>query len=198
MAEDMTPRQADIYDFIKDKILTRGFGPTVREIGDHFGIKSPNGVMCHLRALQRKNLITRTEKMSRSIQLVEGLSRHALPLAGRIAAGRPLEAFEYEEDIDFGPLFDATNDQFCLQVTGDSMIEAQIAEGDYVVVRSQKTCKDGEIVVALIDGSDATLKRFYRDQGRVRLEPANSTMKPIYATNVQIVGVVVGVIRRYG
>lgn len=192
----LTRRQREIYEFLKDKIITRGYGPTVREIGTEFGIRSPNGVMCHLKALEKKGLITRESHMSRAIQLSEPLSRMSLPMAGRIAAGTPLLAVEQREQVDFSSLFNA-DDHFCLEVTGESMIEAQIADGDYVVVRKQSTCRDGEIVVALVDGEDATLKRFYREPSRVRLEPANATMKPIYSNNVAVEGVVVGVIRRY-
>jgi len=192
----LTRRQREIYEFLKDKIVTRGYGPTVREIGTKFGIRSPNGVMCHLKALEKKGLITRESHMSRAIQLSEPLSRMSLPMAGRVAAGSPLLAVEQREQVDFSSLFNA-DDHFCLEVTGESMIEAQIADGDYVVVRKQSTCRDGEIVVALVDGEDATLKRFYREPSRVRLEPANATMKPIYSNNVAVEGVVVGVIRRY-
>jgi len=192
----LTTRQRDIYDFIKDKILNRGYGPTVREIGAGFKIKSPNGVMCHLKALEKKGLITREAHMSRAIQISEPLSKMTLPLVGRVAAGNPRSAFEQNDQVDFSNLFGSDN-QFCLKVTGDSMIEAQIAEGDYVVVKKQKTCRDGDIVVALVDGEEATLKRFYKEAHRVRLEPANSSMQPIYASHVDILGVVTGVIRRY-
>jgi repressor LexA len=192
----LTTRQRDIYDFIKEKILNRGYGPTVREIGAGFKIKSPNGVMCHLKALEKKGLITREAHMSRAIQITEPLSKMTLPLVGRVAAGNPRSAFEQNDQVDFSNLFGSDN-QFCLKVTGDSMIEAQIAEGDYVVVKKQKTCRDGDIVVALVDGEEATLKRFYKEAHRVRLEPANSSMQPIYASHVDILGVVTGVIRRY-
>ena len=193
----LTTRQKEIYEFLKDKIMNRGYGPTVREIGAQFGIKSPNGVMCHLKALEKKGLITRESHMSRAIQLSESLQeRMSLPLAGQIAAGRPVLAVEEDERVDFSPLFDS-DDRFCLKVKGDSMIEDQIADGDYVVVKKQETCREGEIVVALVDGQDATLKRFYRERGRVRLEPANSTMQPIYSDNVQVLGVVRAVVRQY-
>lgn len=194
--ETLTTRQRAIYDFLKDKIINRGYGPTVREIGTKFGIRSPNGVMCHLKALEKKGLITRESHMSRAIQLSEPLSKMSLPLAGRIAAGSPLMAIEQSEQIDFSSLFNSDN-HFCLQVTGNSMIEAQIADGDYVVVRKQKTCRDGDIVVALVNGEDATLKRFYKEPNRFRLEPANSSMQPIFSSHVEVMGVVTGVIRRY-
>jgi len=192
----LTAKQRAIYDFIKDKIMVRGYGPTVREIGAGFKIKSPNGVMCHLKALEKKGLITRESGMSRAIQLTEPLKRMALPLHGRIAAGSPIQAIEQQDHVDFGPLFEGEG-QFCLRVTGNSMIDAQIADGDYVVVRKQRTARDGEIVVALLNGEEATLKRFFKEPNRVRLEPANSTMQPIYSAHVDILGVVSGVIRKY-
>jgi repressor LexA len=192
----LTTRQQAIYDFIKDKILNRGYGPTVREIGTGFKIRSPNGVMCHLKALEKKGLITREAHMSRAIQITEPLTKMSLPLKGQIAAGSPREAIEQDEHMDFSGLF-GTDNQFCLKVTGDSMIEAQIADGDYVVVKKQKTCRDGDIVVALVNREEATLKRFYKEATRVRLEPANSTMKPIYSNDVQVLGIVTGVIRQY-
>ncbi len=198
MAKDnmLTARQQAIYDFLKDKIRTRGYGPTVREIGTKFGIRSPNGVMCHLKALEKKGLISRESHMSRAIQLSEPISGMTLPLAGRIAAGSPLEAVEQADRIDFSPLFEAS-DHFCLKVSGQSMIEAQIADGDYAVIRKQSTAENGQIVAALVDGQEATLKTFYRERDRFRLEPSNSTMQPIYATDVDVLGVLVGVIRRY-
>ncbi len=193
----LTKRQKEIYEFLKDKIMNRGYGPTVREIGSQFGIRSPNGVMCHLKALEKKGLITRESHMSRAIQLTESPAlRMSLQLSGQIAAGSPLLAEEQDERVDFGPLFD-TEGHFCLRVKGDSMIEDQIADGDYVIVRRQSTCRNGEIAVALIEGEDATLKRFYKESNRIRLEPANSKMKPIYSNNVEVLGVVVGVIRKY-
>lgn len=193
----LTSRQREIYDFLKDKIVNRGYGPTVREIGLHFGIRSPNGVMCHLKALEKKGLITRESHMSRAIQLSESpQTRMSLPLAGQIAAGSPVLAEQQDERVDFSSLF-SNDEHFCLRVKGESMIEDQIAEGDFVVVRKQNECGEGDIVVALVEGQDATLKRFYREPTRVRLEPANSRMQPIYSDDVEVLGVVVGVIRQY-
>ena len=195
----LTRRQQQIYDFVKDLILQRGYGPTVREIGTEFDIKSPNGVMCHLKALEKKGFITREQNMSRAIQLAEPLSRGGrttLPLAGSVAAGGPTLAVENREEVDFASLFEEEEDRFCLKVRGDSMIEDHICEGDYVVVRRQETARDGQIVVALVDGEETTLKRFFKENGRYRLQPANSSMDPIYADDVQIQGVVVSVIRQ--
>ena len=179
VTDQLTDRQKDVYEFIRDKIRNRGYGPTVREIGDNFQISSPNGVMCHLKALEKKGLITREKNMSRAIQLsAEPIEERGLVLAGRIAAGVLHEAIEQDERVDFGSMFDHKN-QFVLQVSGESMIDAQIADGDFVVVRKQRTARDGQIAVVQTDEGEATLKRFYLEKNRIRLEPANATMKPI-------------------
>ncbi len=194
--ERLTKRQKQVYEFIRDKIRTRGYGPTVREIGTQFDISSPNGVMCHLKALEKKGLITREPNMSRAIQLSnETPQGSGLPLAGRIAAGVLHEALEQDERIDFGELF-CSDDLYVLEVSGDSMIEDQIADGDYVVIRKQRNAHKGQIVVALTDDNEATLKRWYPEANRIRLEPANRNMKPIYVKNAKILGVVVGVVRK--
>ncbi len=193
----LTQRQKEIYEFLRDKIVNRGYGPTVREIGLQFGIRSPNGVMCHLKALEKKGLISRESHMSRAIQLSNPPQpKSSLPLAGLIAAGHPLLALQQEERIDFSGLFNS-EDHVCLRVKGESMIDDHIAEGDYVVVRKGGEARDGDIVVARVDGDEATLKRYYRETHRIRLEPANKGMKPIFSTNVDVEGVVVGVIRQY-
>ena len=195
----LTPRQREIYNFIRSKIQGRGYGPTVREIGLHFQIKSPNGVMCHLKALQKKGLIHREPNMSRAIQLLEDpVSAHhmGLKLVGRIAAGQPLEAIEQHEELTFSD-WTEPGDKFALRVTGDSMIEEHIADGDFVILRRQEQARDGQIVAVRDDDGEATLKRFYRDKNRVRLEPANKTMKPIYRDRVNVLGVLVGVVRKY-
>ena len=196
--QSLTERQREIYDFVRDKIVNRGYGPTVRDIGAHFGIRSPNGVMCHLKALEKKGLIAREPGKSRAIQLADPpRARTSLPLVGLVAAGSPVLAEEQTETVDFSPLFES-DDHFCLRVKGDSMIEDHIDEGDYVVVRKQPTARNGEIVVALVDeGSEATLKRYFRETNRIRLQPANAAMEPIYADRVEIRGVVTGVIRQY-
>jgi repressor LexA len=197
--EALTPRQREIYRFIREKIQTRGYGPTVREIGTHFDIKSPNGVMCHLKALQKKGLIHREANMSRAIQLLQDPAtahRTGLKYRGRIAAGLPLEAVEDAEEFGIDEWQDH-DDTFVLQVEGDSMIEEHIAHGDYVIIKSQNTARDGQIVAVLDDDGGATLKRIYKEKSRVRLEPANRAMKPIYRDNVKILGVLVGVVRKY-
>lgn len=202
-SEQLTKRQRAVYEFIRDKIHNRGYGPTVREIGERFRISSPNGVMCHLKALEKKGLITREPNMSRAIQL----SAHdrpyghgpapedrGLPLAGVVAAGVLHEAVEQQERIDFGEMF-ARNDQFVLEVRGDSMIEAQILDGDYVVIKKQKVAAAGQMVVARTQDGEATLKYWFPEKQRIRLQPANSAMDPIYVREAEVLGVVVGVVR---
>jgi len=194
--EQLTERQRSVYDFIRDKIVNRGYGPTVREIGEEFGISSPNGVMCHLKALEKKGLIKRSPNKSRAIELTRTASREpsGLPLVGVVAAGQTTLAFEQDDRIDFANFFRGSS-MFVLQVSGDSMIEAQIASGDYVVVKKQERAEMGQMVVARTDDGEATLKYWYPEQGRIRLQPANSSMKPIYVDNASVVGVVVGVVR---
>src|SRR5262249_20239581 len=143
--DTLTKRQKAVYKFIRELIRNRGYGPTVREIGEHFDIASPNGVMCHLKALEKKGLITREPNMSRAIQL--SAEEKGLPLRGRVAAGVLHEAVEQEEWVDIGGMFQDDN-MFCLEVSGDSMIEAQIADGDYVIVKRQSRASSGQMVVA--------------------------------------------------
>lgn len=199
--ERLTKRQREVFEFIRSKIKNRGYGPTVREIGEQFRISSPNGVMCHLKALEKKGLITREPNMSRAIQLSEDfgdeVTSQGLPMAGSVAAGVLVEAIEQTEHIDFGQMF-ARDDQFVLQVNGESMIEAQINDGDYVVVRKQAQASKGQMVVARTEDGEATLKYWYPESKRIRLQPANSNMKPIYVKNAEVVGVVVGVVRNLG
>lgn len=195
----LTSRQREIYEFIRGKIQGRGYGPTVREIGNEFGIKSPNGVMCHLKALQKKGLIHREANMSRAIQLLQDTpagERPVLKLLGKIAAGQPLEAVENAEEFGFED-WSNPDQQFVLQVTGESMIDEHIADGDFVIIQKQETARDGQIVAVQDDEGGATLKRFFRERHRVRLEPANKSMKPIFRDNVTILGTLAGVVRKY-
>ena len=196
LTDVLTKRQKDVYEFIRDKIRNRGYGPTVREIGDAFGIRSPNGVMCHLKAIEKKGLITREKNMSRAINLCcEPVEERGLPLYGMIAAGVLHEAVEQDERIDFTDLFNKKN-LFVLKVNGDSMIEDSIMDGDHVIVRKQRTARKGQIVVAITEEGEATLKRWFPEENRIRLEPANSSMKPIYVDEARILGTVVGVVRQ--
>ena len=200
--DHLTDRQKQVYEFISDLIRNRGYGPTVREIGEEFGISSPNGVMCHLRALEKKGLITRRRNKSRAIELTQesasAVEEPGLRLIGTVAAGLTQLVFEEQhERIDFGEMFRDKSDLFALQVSGDSMIEAQIAHGDYVVVKKQPTAHSGQMVVAQTDEGEATLKYWFPEPEfqRIRLQPANSTMDPIYVDEASVVGVVVGVVR---
>lgn len=194
--DQLTERQQNVYEFIHDKIKNRGYGPTVREIGENFGISSPNGVMCHLKALEKKGLITRSPNKSRAIELTrEAMTEdRGVPLVGSVAAGMTNLAFEQRDRIDFGEMFHKKN-LFVLEVRGDSMIDAHIADGDYVVLRKQKQASPGQMVVAQTEEGEATLKYWYPEADRVRLQPANSSMKPIYVKDAHVVGVVVGVVR---
>jgi repressor LexA len=192
----LTKRQKSVYEFIRDKIRNRGYGPTVREIGLQFDISSPNGVMCHLKALEKKGLITREPNMSRAIQLAaEPIDQRGLPLAGRVAAGVMHEAIEQTERVDFDAMFNRKN-MFVLEVSGDSMIDAQISDGDYVVIHKQRVAQPGQIVVAQTEDGEATLKRWFPEANRIRLEPANASMKPIYVKDARVLGVLVGVVRK--
>ena len=192
----LTGRQQQVYEFIRDKIVHRGYGPTVREIGENFDISSPNGVMCHLKALEKKGLIVRSPNKSRAIELTRDAvdAERGLPLVGRVAAGATQLAFEQAERIDFDDFFKRP-DLFVLSVAGDSMIDAQIADGDYIVVRRQRTAGRGEMVVARTDEGEATLKYWYPEKNRIRLQPANSSMDPIYVKRAEVIGVVIGVVR---
>ncbi|HEX7377967.1 MAG TPA: transcriptional repressor LexA [Pirellulales bacterium] len=194
--DHLTTRQKDVYEFIRDLIRNRGYGPTVREIGAHFEISSPNGVMCHLKALEKKGLIVREPNMSRAIMLTtEHATNRGLPLVGQIAAGVLHEAVEQTERIDFSAMF-SDDSMFVLKVKGDSMIGDQITDGDFVVVKRQQTAQRGQMVVALTGDNEATLKRWYPEGKRIRLQPSNPSMKPIYVTDARVLGVVVGVVRQ--
>lgn len=194
--DQLTTRQRQVFDLIRDKINNRGYGPTVREIGEHFDISSPNGVMCHLKALEKKGLITREPNMSRAIQLTNMAKENdGLPLIGLVAAGNLAEAIEQSDRFEFSDWFGQKN-LFALKVKGDSMIEAAITDGDLVICRKARTADKGDIVVALTDDGEATLKYWYPEANRVRLQPANSSMKPIYSRNVKVLGVVTGVVRK--
>jgi repressor LexA len=195
----LTDRQREIYEFIKDKIESRGYGPTVREIGEAFGIQSPNGVMCHLNALVKKGLILRQGRSARAIQLVDHRPpSQGLPMLGMVAAGTPTPAVAQDERLEMDDLFGGTN-HYALRVRGQSMIEDHIDDGDYVVIRKQETAANGERVVAMID-NEVTLKRFFREKNAVRLEPANGKMQPIVVepnADAHILGILVGVLRKY-
>jgi repressor LexA len=192
----LTPRQRDIFEFLKDKILNRGYGPTVREIGLEFGIRSPNGVMCHLKALEKKGLISRESHMSRAIQLADKPHRAtSIAMLGQVSSGNPLKAAKDGEVVDFMDVF-GTGDHACVKANDDSFSHDGIDQGDYVVIRKQESCRDGDSILALVDGRDAVLRRYFTDSKGVRLEPLTSNRKALHATNVTVLGVVVGVVRK--
>ncbi len=197
-----TQRQQDIFEFIRTTIAGRGIPPSMREIGEKFGIRSTNGVEGHLAALERAGLISREPGKSRSISLFSGSrSMLAIPILGKIAAGMPVlspENREGEVMVDLS-LFSLRSSQniFALKVKGESMINAHIMDGDTLLVRAQSVAQNGDIVVAVTDG-EATVKRFYAEKNRIRLQPENDEMKPIYVERgeFRILGKAVGIIRK--
>lgn len=196
LQETLTKRQQSIFDFIRDRIENAGYGPTIREIAEHMKYRSPNGVICHLTALEKKGLITRTSNKSRSIVLTDEVNQelNGFPMVGRVAAGALMEAYEQEERFDVATLWPKKG-TFVLEVDGDSMIDAHIASGDFVIVKRRHTASRGDIVVARTSDGEATLKYWFPEKNRVRLQPANKKMKPIYSRDVKVIGVVTGVVR---
>jgi repressor LexA len=205
----LTERQRQILDFVTSYVDSHGYPPTVREIGEAVGLASPSTVHAHLANLERAGLLKRDPTKPRALELADrgrpepvADDVHRLPLVGEIAAGGPLLAEENVEDHLAVPetLARGDGEEFLLRVKGDSMIDAGILDGDIVVVHRQPDARDGEIVVALAgqdEGADeATVKRLYREAGRVRLQPENDALEPIYADHVQILGVVTGVFRK--
>src|SRR5713101_8227535 len=200
MTETLTERQEKILAFIKKSIQDQGYPPTIREIGEHFGIRSTNGVNDHLKALERKGYLMRGELKSRALSVIEGVE---VPVLGKVAAGMPILAQENITDhvrIDSVLLGDSGKKVFALKVSGDSMIGDGILDGDYIFVRKQLQANPGEIVVAMIE-DEATVKRFYPEGDRIRFEPSTPRLKPIYVSredfrDTQIIGLVVGVYRR--
>ncbi|NBU73480.1 MAG: transcriptional repressor LexA [Bacteroidetes bacterium] len=195
--EALTERQRTILAFIRDRIESRGYGPTVREIGQQFDIRSPNGVMCHLKALEKKKLIQREGYSARAIQVMDYRPGMELPLLGAVAAGAPIQAPSQDERLNFNDMFGGQN-HFALKVRGQSMIEDHIDDGDFVVIRKQETARQGERVVAMID-NEVTLKKFHQDRGRIWLQPSNGAMEPIEVkpeSDARILGVLVGVLRK--
>lgn len=208
----LTRRQKEVYDFLAQFVDEHGYSPSFEEIGEGLGLSSLATVHKHISNLEEKGLLKRDYNRSRSIdllkprrrmrQVLSGASSAAngltLPLLGRIAAGRPVEALENPESISLAD-FTRSKDVYVLQVTGESMQDEHIVNGDYVLVEKTNIARDGEIVVALVNGSDATLKRIYSEGDKIRLQPSNAAMQPIVvpAATVQIQGRVIGVLRKY-
>ncbi len=200
--QPLTKRQREILDYLNDFIQQHGYAPSLEEIGRRFHLSSLATVHKHLTNLQEKGFIRRAWNRSRSVEVIPAkvASRAVeLPLLGYVAAGIPIEAVASEDTISVPELLAGKRDSYVLRVKGNSMIDEQICDGDFVVVEDRRTALDGETVVALVGGSDVTLKKLYREKDRVRLQPANPTMAPIYvaADQVQVQGVVVGVMRKY-
>lgn len=196
-----TPRQSQILTYVRDYTREHGYCPTLQEIGDHLGISKVT-VFEHLSVLEDRGLVHRDRHKARSLELAEHLELpderpSMLPLVGRIAAGKPIDAIENPETVDLEKMFTGKTKAFVLEVQGDSMIDDHIRDGDFVVCEKRRNVKDGDTVVALLDNGEATLKRLYRDRGGVRLQAANPNYKPIITDKVNVQGVVVGVIRKY-
>jgi repressor LexA len=204
---NLTPRQLHIVQLIRDSRLARGYSPTIQELADEIGVAKVT-VHEHVGALVKKGVLQKEPNKARSLSLVEGIplpnedNGVRFPLIGRIAAGLPIEQFEQSDTLDlesvFGPRVGESGSTFALQVTGDSMQDEGILDGDYVIVRRASTARAGERVVALLPNGETTLKSFYRElDGRIRLQPANDSFEPLIVNECQIQGIVVGVMRRY-
>jgi len=204
----ITRRQHEVYDFLSRFVSEKGYSPSFEEIKEAMGLNSLATVHKHITNLEKKGLLTRDYNRSRSIDLLPPRGKlkqsmavntgMVLPLLGRIAAGRPIEAVENPETISLAD-FVRSKEVFVLEVRGESMQDEHIVDGDYVLVEKAKTAHNGDIVVALVDSSDATLKRFYREGDNIRLQPSNAAMKPIIvpAASVDVQGRVIGVLRKY-
>ncbi|CDF57983.1 transcriptional repressor LexA [Thermobrachium celere] len=210
LINELTDKQQMILEFIKQELATKGYPPSVREIGLAVGLKSTSTVHAHLEKLEKKGYIRRDPTKPRAIEILDNNSYTynnynnididilKAPIVGNVSAGNPILAFEDIQDYFPLPLsyFNANNEVFLLKIEGESMIEAGILDGDYVVVEKRSIANNGDIVVALIDDS-ATVKRFYREDNFIRLQPENSSMEPIIVKDCKIIGKVIGVIRRY-
>lgn len=200
--EKLTKRQREILEYIEEMITGFGKSPTIREIGEKFGISSTNGVRDHLKALMKKGYIRKQQLISRGIELVRDLAAPVakIPVVGAVPAGNPIDAIEnIEGEIAVDTSFVPGGETFTLRVEGDSMVNAGIFDGDYVMVKKQKTAEKGDIVVAII-GNEATVKRYYPENGQVRLQPENDAFEPIMvdrnSPEFQIAGKVVALLRR--
>jgi repressor LexA len=200
----LSKRQQDILEFIKDEVRAKGYPPSVREIGEAVGLASSSTVHGHLARLESKGLIRRDPTKPRAIEILELSSSNIptqniinVPIIGKVTAGLPITAIENVEEYFPLPASFAPADEnvFMLEIMGDSMIEAGILDGDYVVVKQQRSANNGDIVVAMTEEDEATVKRFFKEKDYVRLQPENSTLEPIILQNVTILGKVVGVYR---
>ncbi len=197
----LTKRQKEILTFLREYLKERGYSPSLAEIARYFGIASLNAIYKHLKVLEEKGFIKRLSNRARSIRIVEQevAAEHMVPLLGSIAAGHPIEAVANPEEIPVPESLLTKGNNYVLRVEGNSMIEESIRDGDLIIVERRDFATNGETVVALIDGQEATLKKLYREDGRVRLQPANPTLFPIFVEEdrLRIQGVVVGLMRKY-
>lgn len=197
----LTRRQKEILSYIQESIAGNGYAPSLNEIGRHFNLHSISTVHKHLVHLEEKGLIKRHWNRARAIELTttEKPEARDVPLAGVIAAGAPIEAVRGNELVAVPEDMIGRREVFALRVRGESMVDEQVRDGDYVIVERRTDPKNGEMVVALIDGERATLKKFYREKDRIRLQPAHPTMKPIFVPEEELTiqGVVVGLLRKY-
>ncbi|MFA5126434.1 MAG: transcriptional repressor LexA [Patescibacteria group bacterium] len=195
----LTKKQKQILDYVTEFINTQGFAPSYREIAEYFGLSSTATVHEHIKALEDKGLISSTHKAARSLEITSFRFGKAieLPLAGLITAGEPIEAIEEHETIAIPQNMVRDENSFVLKVRGDSMIEDGILDGDYVIVERNYYPQNGDVVVALLDNTYATLKKYYREKNRIRLQPANHNMRPIYDKNPAIQGIVRGILRTF-
>lgn len=201
MTRTLTPRQVEILILIRDTRRKYGYSPTLQEIADELGV-SKITIFEHVEALAAKGMLVRHSYRARSLELTSSVHLpderpSLLPLVGRIAAGKPIETFETPDTVDLESLYSSRHPVRSLKVVGDSMIDEHIRSGDYVVYEERSSAKNGDTVVALLDDGESTLKKFYKEKGRVRLQPANPKFDPIYVKNVEIQGVVIGVLRRF-
>jgi repressor LexA len=204
MPVTLYPKQRQVLDFINQFIQNRGCAPTLSELAQAIGVRSLATVHEHLQVLESKGVIKRYRGKDKGIEinpdyLPEKQNGVALPILGFIAAGQPIEPYtDPDATFNISPaMISSKKRAYVLQVKGDSMVEEGILDGDYVVIEEEENAHDGDIVVALLENGLATLKRYYQEHNRIRLEPANAAMAPIFATNVKIQGKVVGLIRRY-
>jgi len=196
-----TPKQLRLLVAIRDYRIQHGYSPTMQELADMMGVSKVT-IFEHIEALEKKGYLLRARNRARSFEvspetkLPDEAKPASFPLVGTIAAGQPIEAVENRETLDLGTLFTTKHGTYVLRVKGSSMIDDHIADGDYVIIERRESARDGEVVVALLEDGQATLKRFFKEKGRVRLQPANATMQPIYVQgNVKIQGVLIGVLR---
>ena len=197
----LTKKQKEVYDFVADYIEEHGYAPSIPEIRDHFQISALSTIHGHLKSLMEKGVLKRTKNVSRSLEIIgqRFTDMMSVPLVGTITAGKPIEAIEIPDQV-----VEIAKDRrfqegelYALKVHGNSMIGDGIFDGDFAIVKKQDYADDGDTVVAVIDDNEATLKRFYREKGRIRLQPANPTFSPIYRKEVEVRGVVVKIIREF-